>query len=293
MRKTVLIYLVIVLIILCCLAFYSIFNSQVINIQFDELRPIKHNVGVFYKGIKIGRIVSIKHSDNLSHTIVKVAIRPKDIALPSNIKAELRVEKSKKHEYDFIELILPSKPIGKLCKDCIIKGESLVDFNSYFSNQSKESLDSIKNNLYESTEELNTALKSLTKLINNIDITIVQNQKNITDTTSNIKDMTKKINKALSSEALDNSINDIQETLDNIKKATDELSSSANNVSTTTNKIGNSLPNTIEQTENIIRNVDEITCGIATTLKKPFGGLRIIFGKTITKNQNCTCQNKN
>ncbi len=293
MRKTVLIYLTIVLIILCSLAFYSSFNSQVINIRFDELRPLKHDVGVFYKGIKVGRIVSIKHSDNLSHTIVKVAIRPKDIALPSNIKAELRVEKSKKHEYDYIELIQPSKPTGKLCKGCFIKGESLVDFNSYFSNQNKESLDGIKNNLYESTENLNTTIKSLNKLINNIDTTLVQNQKNITDITDNIKDMTAKVNNALSSEVLDNSINDIQETLDNIKKATDELSNSANDVSVTTNKIGNSLPNTIEQTENIIRNVDEITCGVATTLKKPFGGLRIIFGKTITKNQNCTCQNKN
>jgi len=47
-----------------------------------------------------------------------------------------------------------------------------------------------------------------------------------------------------------------------------------------------SVTSSIENTGCIIKNLNEITCGISSTLKKRGGGLRLIFGKTIDKN--CT-----
>ena len=51
------------------------------------------------------------------------------------------------------------------------------------------------------------------------------------------------------------------------------------------------MPNvtsSINQTGTLINNINEIACGVSSTLKKSFGGLRLIFGKTI--NEDCdTC----
>jgi len=46
------------------------------------------------------------------------------------------------------------------------------------------------------------------------------------------------------------------------------------------------LPNIetgVNDTSYIIRNLNQITCGVKNTLKKRFGGLRLLFGRTIGK----------
>ena len=39
----------------------------------------------------------------------------------------------------------------------------------------------------------------------------------------------------------------------------------------------------VNDTGYIIKNLNEITCGIKNTLKKRFGGIRLLFGRTIGK----------
>ncbi len=278
---------------------YMKLTSVNITVKFKELRPLPRHVDVLYKGIKIGHVVSAKHTDDYEHTLVKLALRPKHLALPNNMRAELRIEKRKDKDYDYIELFKPDDPHGNLCEGCIISGESMVDANSYFANQSRETLEGMKENLYQASASLNDTLKTLDELFGIIYTTVEENQKNIntmtnnlSKTTSNINSLTDKINKSVKEEAINQSLNDIQESLDNIKKATDSLNGLVDNISEPANSLSSTLPSTIDRTECIIKNVEDITCGVASTLKKPFGGMRLIFGKTITKDQNCNCYNK-
>ncbi len=269
-------------------------TSVNITVKFKELRPLPRHVEVLYKGIKIGHAVSAKHTDDFEHTLVKLELRPKHLALPNNMRAELRVEKRKDRDYDYIELFKPDDPQGSLCEGCIISGESMVDANSYFANQNKESLDNIKNNLYEASESLNLTLKALDELFGILYTTVDENRKNInavtnnlSKTTSNINSLTGKINNSVTEKEIKKSLDDIHESLNNIKNATNSLTGVVDNISEPANSLSTALPSTIDRTECIIKNVEDITCGVASTLKKPFGGIRLMFGKTITKGQNC------
>ena len=278
---------------------YMKLTSVNITVKFKELRPLPRHVEVLYKGIKIGHVVSAKHTDDYEHTLVKLALRSKHLALPNNMRAELRIEKRKDKDYDYIELFKPDDPHGNLCEGCIISGESMVDANSYFANQSRETLEGIKENLYQASASLNDTLKALDELFGILYTTVDENRKNIntvtnnlSHTTTNINSITEKINKSVKEEEINQSLNDIQESLDNIRKATDSLAGVVDNISGPANSLSSMLPSTIDRTECIIKNVEDITCGVASTLKKPFGGMRLIFGKTITKDQNCNCYNK-
>ena len=302
MKKLILISLIVVLSLLILYSgwlLYMKLTSVNISVKFKELRPLPRHVEVLYKGIKIGHVVSAKHTDDYENTLVKLQLRPKHLALPNNLRAELRIEKRKDKDYDYIELFKPDNPQGNLCKDCVIAGESMVDANSYFANQSRETLEGMKDNLYEASKSLNETLKSLDELFGILYTTVEENQKNIntmtnnlSKTTSNINSLTDKINNSVSEDTLNRSFNDIQDSLDNIRKATDSLNGVVDNISEPANGLSSALPTAIDRTECIIKNVEDITCGIATTLKKPFGGIRLIFGKTITKGQNCNCYNK-
>ncbi len=297
--------LIILIIIFSCLLFWGgwlLFmklTSVNITVKFKEMRPLPRHVEVLYKGIKIGHVVSAKHTDDFEHTLVKLELRPKHLALPNNMRAELRIEKRKDRDYDYIELFKPDDPHGSLCEGCVISGESMVDANSYFANQSRDTLEGMKENLYQASASLNDTLKALDELFGILYTTVDENRKNINTvtnnlsrTTTNINSLTDKINKSVKEEEINQSLNDIQESLDNIKKATDSLTGVVDNISEPANSLSNALPSTIDRTECIIKNVEDITCGVASTLKKPFGGIRLIFGKTITKKQDCNCYNK-
>ena len=59
----------------------------------------------------------------------------------------------------------------------------------------------------------------------------------------------------------------------------------------TTKDINKTMPNvglSLKNFQGITSNLNSITCGIKQTLKKPFGGLRLLFGKVINS---CSCIN--
>ncbi len=296
---TILIILLSLLILFGGWVLYMKLTSVRISVKFKDIRPLPKRVEVLYKGIKVGRVISARHTDDYEYTFVIIELRPKYRVLPKNLKAELRIEKRKNKDYDYIELFKQGDPQGNLCTGCIIAGESMVDTNTYLANQSRDTLEGIKENLYQASVSLNDTLKSLDSLLGILYTTVEENQKNIntmtnnlSETTSNINSLTDKINKSVKEEAINQSLNDIQNSLSNIKKATDSLNGVVDNISEPAKDVTSVLPSAIDRTECIIKNVEDITCGVATTLKKPFGGIRLIFGKTITKGQNCNCYNK-
>jgi len=288
-RQKYLIALLGTILILLFLHLYRVLVSMQIIAEFKELRPLPLRVEVLYKGIKVGEVVSSRHSEDFNYTLVKMRIRPRSICLPSNIKAHLMIEKRRFHDYDYIELISPKESAeGKLEAGMVIEGESMVDMRNVFANQSKESIEGIKDNLYNASENLNTTIEALGELFVILQNMVKENQANmqkftkkLSETTANLESLTGKINAATSQSQFETILDEAQASLENVREASESFQSISENVYKTTESLGISVPKTLRKTEQIIDNVGKISGGVSSTMRKPFGGLRLLFGKTI------------
>lgn len=278
-----------ILTLLLVLHIYRVSSSLPLYIKFKELRPIPKRVEVLYKGIKIGDVVSSKHTKDLEHSIVKIRIYPRNIKLPINTKAYLMIEKRRFHDYDYIELRMPQDAALECLKSgMLIDGESMIDMRNYFANQSKDSIDGIKDNLYQASENLNTTINALGELFVILQEMVQENQANLrrftrglANSADNIDQLTAKINATASAEEIDELMNNIQQSLSNIKISSENIKIITEQFSSVATNINSTLPTIINKTNSIILNIDKITKGVSGTLNKPFGGARLILGKSI------------
>ena len=284
MKKYILIGFIAILGILS-LFIYKRLTYTYITVQFKELRPMEKSIPVYYKGLIIGKAKESKHSDDYNHTLVKVVLYPKNLHLPSNTEVYLKQIIKNKHTSDFLELIYPETPNNKLISDgTYLKGYTTGDVESYMKNLKTEELENIKTNLASATENLNNALGGLSELFVILQDVINENRanlktttKNINNTSANLNQATQKINNSIKEEQLTKSLNNIENTILNIEQTTQSVNQTAESFNNSVPSINKS----INSTQQILANANAITCGIRETLNKPFGGLRLIFGKTI------------
>ena len=151
-----------------------------IEAKFSELRPIHEKLKVYYKGLVIGHAKELKHSHDFNHTIIKIALYPRNLLLPSNTTVLLKKEKKKHKENDFLELIYPKNPTNKMLSNgSIIEGIATVDVDEYMSNRHPDELEEIKENLVQSAQNLNYALEILGQVFLSADNILNDNRKNI------------------------------------------------------------------------------------------------------------------
>ena len=70
---------------------------------------------------------------------------------------------------------------------------------------------------------------------------------------------------------------------ENIKNTLMNIESLSSEFNKTSKNINNDLPAVTKSSKKILQNIDDITSGISTSMKQPFGGIRLLFGKTINK----------
>lgn len=283
----------------------NLLQYKYITIQFKELRPIHEKINVFFKGIRVGYVRKMELCHDCKSTMVKVVLTYKGIMLPENTTAKLKKEKKKDKEYDFIELYYPEKPMEVLLSNgSVIKGETTIDIDTFMANQNPDDLESIRQNLAQSSEDLENTLSALGDLFILLQDVVKENQKNLStstynlsQTTGNIRQLTSKFDNAIQQESLNNSMSNLDTSLANISDTTKTLQTLSGNFNNTSTNLNSTtmpqLQSTLYRTECLVANVNEITCGVKETLKKRFGGLRLIFGKVIpsrnvkTSRQNC------
>ena len=272
-----------------------------INVKFQELRPFHHKLPVYYKGIIIGKAKERKHSEDFTHTIVKVVLYPKNLMLPENSTVLLKKERRhNEKEHDFLEIIYPNEPSNKMISNgTTLEGKATTDIETFMANQKPEDLENIRTNLTESTENLNAALGALSDLFTTLDTMAQENRntiktasKNLANTTQNFQQISTKVDKSLQQKSLDN-------TILNIEKSSQSLQSITGNLSTTTDSLNIAMPRidaTLYEAHSLVSNANAISCGIRQTLRKRFGGLRLIFGRTLNdceKTRTCPKQIQN
>lgn len=287
----------IVIAIVVALGFYiyTLSTYTYITAEFKELRPFHNALPIYYKGIVIGKAKGKMHSEDFQHTLINLELHKKHIMLPENTTVLLKKEKRDDKERDFLELIYPKEPSEvMLSNGSKIKGIATVDVDTFMSNQHPDDLEQIKQNLVDSTENLEAALSGLSELFVLLQDVVKDNEanlstasKNLANTTGNLNQITSKFDKSIEQDKLDKTMNNINTSLQNLQTVMSGLN-------TTTDSLNIAMPRvdaTLYEVHGLASNANAISCGVRQTLAKRFGGLRLLFGKTIDECNKANCFN--
>ena len=256
-----------------------------IKIKFANLRPFHFIVPVYYKGVKVGKVLSRNHSKDYLHTIVTIVIYPHNLKLPKGTIAYLKKHKMNFIKQDYIELVFPQDKTSEYLSNlAFIEGRATIDINEYGANQNPDEIELIKNNLAQSAENLNYAIQAFTMLFETINDIASQNKDNLYNATTNVSKATNSFSNV--ADKFDNSINQnkLNATFENIAKLSDDIALSANSLSLSADEV----EATIKNIEDTTYETKIISKGIRKTLSKPFGGFRFFLGRPIQDGSNCS-----
>ena len=274
-------------------SYYFYRTRTYVTAEFRNLRPFHDRAPIYYNGFKIGKVVKVRPNKTYTATIVTLRLHPMDLKLPVNITANLKREKNKKNDkYDYIDIIYPQNPSSFLIKDGDrIAGKSSVELDSYLSNQDPDSLDDIKEDFAQTVKNLNITVQALGDLFGTINSIAEDVKPNVVQASSALKDSSGNFVKI--SENVSSVTGNINGTFDKqaMNSANEDLLAVGNNVKIMTDEFSKTVPQigcTINELNRVLCNIDEMTEGLNCTMKKPFGGLRLIFGSPVsTKKCNC------
>lgn len=253
--------------------------SSHVRVKFANLRPFHCIVPVYFKGIKVGKVLSRTHSKDYNHTILTLVIYPHDLKLQEGTVAYLK--RHKLHNYfkqDYIELVFPDTKTDKfLPKNATIEGRATIDIADFGANQNIDEIEKIKDDLAQSAENLNYAIGGLSDLFVTLNDILKENKSNLHKTTTNVSNATNNFSNV--TKKFDNSIN--QEKLNSTFDGISGVSSNLNSTTYSINSNMDEIDSTIENLQAITSDTCAITKGVRKTLSKPFGGFRLFFGRPI------------
>lgn len=266
---------------------YKLTTYTYVTAKFKELRPIHEKLPVYYKGLVVGKAREQRHSEDYNHTLIHLVLYPKNLLLPDNTTVMLKKEKHHDKEHDFLELVYPKEPSTTMIADgAVLEGKATVDVDTFMANQNPDDLEAIKQNLAQSSENLNVALEGLAMVFESVNEILKENQKNLYTTTGNLSkatrnldNVTQKIDKSVQQKRLDNTISNLE-----------TLSANLNGTTTSVNGVIPHVDATMCQVQGLATNANAISCGVRKTLRKRFGGLRLLFGKVIDECDKPACR---
>lgn len=289
--------------ILCAIGgAYIIYKTNTyVTAEFSNLRPFHSYAPIYYNGFKIGRVVKVKPNKDYTSTIVTMELHPHDMKLPINVSANLKKERNRwGKKFDYIDIVLPKESSIYYLKDGDrISGKTTVDIESFFANQDPETLEAMKADMAESAKNLNITIQTLGDLFATLNDmasavspnmvkasqdfskttdNIVKVSENANNIAENVTDFSGNVNGALSADRMNATAKNVQAVSKNIRQMSKELN--------------NAMPQincSLQQMNKILYNIDEMTSGINCTMKKPFGGIRMIFGSPVGKKK-CDCR---
>ncbi len=261
---------------------------QEVIIEFQKLRPpAKEKVNVYYNGFKIGKSKQILPCPHSNGVCVNASLKKGFMFIPSNVSAKMKQKRIHERKFeDYIELIYPENPaFSSLENNAVIKGELAAGFHNYLNEEVsyndmeklKLSLTNTASNLEKSTGILVEILYSINEMTTNSKDSVDETTKNLGSVAKNLNQIVSKLNSSINPVVLKNILYNFGETSNNLNGATYYLKDFSGNL----NDYSSSAGSTIDSVESIAKNTDEIVQGINCTLRKPFGGLRLLTGKVI------------
>ena len=282
---------------------YRVKTYTYITVEFNDARPVRNKIPVYYKGYRIGKVQKIKPNDNFQTTLVTIVLYPKNLKLPNNTTALLTREKRERKEIDFINLLYPEKPSEvMLISGDTINGFTTVDIESYLSSKALTGeLDALTNNANSLMESFKLTSDALTEFLNVLTATVDENRPAIKIMTNNLAQMSNsfrlfalKLNNSINESQLKNTFTNVDMTSSSVVVTGKNIEGITQNIDSITGDInsqGAQISSSISNAEIITQNLADITGGLKNTLSKNFGGLRLIFGKPLCGTKcNKTCR---
>lgn len=263
---------------------FYILGTTKITIHFEDLEPLKQHLPVYYNGFKIGHTTSVYPSKDYKSTMIDIRVVLKNLILPANTSAILR----RKDKKDYIELEYPDTPyIERLRHKDIIEGHLGVNFEHFLQDQAESGgFDQIKDNVNNTIISAGQTFDALTEMINvttaileDVRPTIKDTVDNVNITSKNLADSSLEVKKTIQKGYLDKSLYNLELTSDNLVLTTKNTTGFTEGLNKQSNILINCL---LKNLNTVVCNINKIIVGIGNTLSKKLGGLRLIFGKTIS-----------
>lgn len=266
--------------LLAGLIYHDANTKNNVIIEFEKLRPVNERINIYYNGFKIGKSGKFFPCESSKNICLNVKLNKNAMFLPENISAEMKQKRvhDKKYE-DYIEIIYPKTPSNLSIKDGMtIKGELSSGFHNYLNEEiSFSDMESLKTSLSNSVYNLEKITGVLSDIVQNIDDTTKKSESNLNNTFKSVDVMTK--NLANITYKIDNSID--PDSINAIMHNIDGITGNINEFTGDFNDSSSDIGETLSSIESITKNTDEIVQGVNCTLKKPFGGIRLMFGRVV------------
>ena len=295
MRNTLISILIIGLILTFLIGIFQLLNHTYIKAEFKNADPMPPRMEVFYKGYKLGTTRKIRISDDFKTTYLYITLNQRGLHLPKNISAEV---KQYDKETKYVALIYPSAPSLRFIKTGdIIKGKSTLSLNG-ISDLNQAHIDSLADRGVDLLSSAKGTTESLTAMFDIVTDILEENRSNIYSITLNLRNSMENLNKTTYrmqslSGKLDDEITrgtirtnskNIEQLTGNFAKSSDKiylfsgsLGKSGDNVNVLVNN-ANSLVDVLKLT---VCNVNDIIIAFKETLRKKFGGARVLFKQPV------------
>ena len=292
-KTTSRIALIIFILMSTFLCIYRLRTYTYLVVEFNDARPVRNKIPVYYKGYRIGKVEKIQPSKDFKSTLVTIVLYPADLKLPSNTSALLTREKRDRREIDFVNLLYPDEPTTIILKSGDhINGFATIDIENYLSSKAVTGeLDVITNNVNSLLESLKTTSDALTVFMQILQDTVNENRPSIKIMTGNLAQMSDalrmfafKLNNSINEQELKSTFTNFNTTSSSVVITTKNLEGITQNIDTITGGVNNrvsQITTSITNAEKIAKNIEIITTGVKNTMSQNFGGLRLLFGKPI------------
>lgn len=273
-----------ILILIFLFYLFYILGTTKITIHFEDLEPLKQHLPVYYNGFKLGHTTKIYPDKDYKSTMVDIRIVLKNLQLPVNTTAILR----RKDKKDYIELEYPDAPyIQNLRHKDVIEGRLGVDFEHFLQDQAESGgLDEIKENLNTTVISLGQTFDAITDIVNEANAILkdarplIQDSiNNVNITSKNLADSSSEIKTSLEKGYIDKALYNLEQTSGNLVLTTQNTTGFTEGLNKQSNVLINCL---LKNLNTVVCNINNIVIGVGNTLRKKFGGLRLIFGKTVS-----------
>ncbi len=288
--KKLLIWLVIALV---AIAFYINQANDYVIIRFDELGFVAKNMGAYYNGFKIGKIISVEPDNDFQHVLAKLRFTRKEINLPQN--TTVRVQSFPSGEL-YLEFVYPESPSLKpITRGTVLQGIARYSIEGFMQGQNISGMTDVVTlhvvKTLQATEIANHEIKmffqNASGMVNENRAGIRNSVDNTEKITANLAQMAANLNDL--SEKLDNAVDEkaIKQTTSNVKDTSDNLAKATKDIDKTVKKIDV----TVDEIHTAARHLTAVTSGLNEALSKKLGGMRVMFGTpTKGKTQSAKCK---
>lgn len=272
---------ILVLVVVGIIFLYLHFKGIRVTAEFEEAAPFPPNMQVFYKGFKIGRVGKIYPADDYTVTRMEIIISPEDAKIPDNVSVRV---KSYKDDFDYVDIVAPELASTEFLKNgSVIKGTTSLNVNEFFMKHIEEgTMDFVIQGAADVMQSLNKTIEQTQGFVSELTKTVEMMRPGLVSTTDrfsvfseNLSGTSLKINNSVDQRKLNNTMNNIEQSSYNLRSIMQKLDCATEEV-----------PQTMSNINSITEDASQITSGVKGTLKKRFGGFRLIFGKPISNSCN-------